>query len=101
MEAYEPFPYDPTTAAHLAYNAYGDFVEWKNYAGLPMPKWEDLPEKIRQAWVAATKNTLRLSMRTICSKCKKVPAEINDHDDGMGDPVCCGCYESGLPEEPV
>lgn len=40
--------------AERGYRAYGDFVEWKNYAGLPMPKWGELPEKIRGAWVHAT-----------------------------------------------
>lgn len=94
-------PYNPELAGHFAYDEYGDFVEWKNYAGHPMPKWEDLPEKIRGAWIAASRKVMRLSMGTMCPKCKKKPACINDHDDGMGDPVCCDCYESGLPEEPV
>lgn len=39
--------------AEFGYNAYGDFVGWKNYAGLPMPKWAELPEKIRHAWTEA------------------------------------------------
>lgn len=39
--------------AHVAYDAYGDFVEWKNFRGDPMPKWGDLPDKIRDAWRAA------------------------------------------------
>jgi len=39
--------------AHVAYDAYGDFVGWKNYAGAPMPQWHELPDKIRDAWRAA------------------------------------------------
>lgn len=39
--------------AIMAYNAYGDYVEWKDYQGLPMPKWEELPEKIQVAWLKA------------------------------------------------
>ena len=38
--------------AKAGYERYGEFVGWKNYAGLPMPKWEDLPEKTRGAWTA-------------------------------------------------
>lgn len=42
-----------------------------------------------------------------CHKCLKTmdqgaPGLINDGDDGLGPPVCCDCYESGVePESPV
>lgn len=36
-----------------AYKRYGNYVGWKNYAGLPMPRWEDLTEKIQGAWFVA------------------------------------------------
>lgn len=39
--------------AHDAYNRYGAYTDWKNYAGLPMPQWGDLPARIRNAWRAA------------------------------------------------
>jgi hypothetical protein len=39
--------------AITAYQAYGNSVEWKNYQGLPMPRWDDLPAAIKQAWVDA------------------------------------------------
>ncbi len=39
--------------AKAAYIAYGDAVAWKNHRGDPMPAWDDLPEAIRAAWVAA------------------------------------------------
>ncbi len=39
--------------AKLAYNAYGDAVDFKNYQGLPMPSWDDLGDAIQGAWVAA------------------------------------------------
>jgi hypothetical protein len=42
-------------AAKIAYQAYGDTTDWKNYLGLPMPLWAQLPDKIREAWVAAAK----------------------------------------------
>lgn len=58
--------------AQIAYHAYGEAVgvlalcvdselpnpkgqttDFKNYQGLPMPKWENLSLKIQQAWIAA------------------------------------------------
>jgi hypothetical protein len=36
--------------AIVAYQAYGESVDWKNYLGLPMPRWDDLPPAIKQAW---------------------------------------------------
>lgn len=39
--------------AREAYHAYGEVTDFKNYQGLPMPKWEDLTDKIREAWIAA------------------------------------------------
>lgn len=44
--------------ARTAYDAYGASVEWKNYQGLPMPTFEDLPPRIKDAWVAATLATV-------------------------------------------
>ncbi len=35
------------------YEAYGKTTDFKNYQGLPMPDWEELPEQIRSAWVSA------------------------------------------------
>lgn len=39
--------------AQLAYQAYGQVTDFKNYQGLPMPSWSELPPKIREAWGAA------------------------------------------------
>lgn len=39
--------------AMAGYVAYGDYVEWQNYQGLPMPAWIDLGERIQGAWMAA------------------------------------------------
>jgi hypothetical protein len=36
-----------------AYEAYAEVTSWKNWQGLPMPAWEDLPELIRRAWSEA------------------------------------------------
>ena len=42
-----------TPLARIAYQAYGETTDFKNFRGEPMPEWDDLPEKIRQAWEAA------------------------------------------------
>ena len=36
--------------AKIAYTAYGKTTDFKNFMGNPMPLWEELPEKIREAW---------------------------------------------------
>ena len=41
--------------AKQAYHAYGQVTDFKNYQGLPMPEWEALTDKIREAWKAAAK----------------------------------------------
>lgn len=48
--------------AEQAYQAYGAVTDFKNYQGLPMPKWAELPPKIREAWCAATKATRRSTL---------------------------------------
>lgn len=40
--------------ARFAYMNYGKVTEFKNYQGLPMPEWEDLPPKIQLAWRKAS-----------------------------------------------
>ena len=40
--------------ARIAYEAYGQSTDNKNFRGDPMPAWGDLPVTIQQAWVAAT-----------------------------------------------
>jgi len=37
------------------YLAYGSVTDMKNYQGLPMPLWKDLPEKIQRAWFASVR----------------------------------------------
>ena len=39
--------------AKLAYEAYAKVTDWKNFRGDPMPQFDDLPEKIIEAWKAA------------------------------------------------
>lgn len=51
--------------AKIAYEAYGAVTDYKNYQGLPMPKWEELPSKIQQAWVAAAKASAMEAIKVI------------------------------------
>lgn len=44
-----------TNRARVAYAAYGQTTDFKNFRGDPMPAWDDLPEKIREAWVNASR----------------------------------------------
>jgi hypothetical protein len=42
-----------STLGRAAYAGYGDRTGWKTYDGRVMPEWEELPERIREAWEAA------------------------------------------------
>jgi len=42
-----------------AYHAYGAVTDHKNYQGLPMPEWEALTDKIREAWIGAVQDVFR------------------------------------------
>lgn len=46
------------TLGQIAYTAYGDTVDWKNFQGNPMPSWEQLPDIIQRAWEAAAENAV-------------------------------------------
>jgi hypothetical protein len=41
--------------AQVMYQAYGETTDFKNFQGNPMPAWEELPEGIQKAWIAAAK----------------------------------------------
>lgn len=45
--------------AKSAYRAYGAVTDHKNYQGLPMPEWEALTDKIREAWIGAVQDVFR------------------------------------------
>lgn len=44
---------DQIRLAKLAYDAYGETTDHKNYQGLPMPTWDALGDTIQGAWVSA------------------------------------------------
>ena len=37
----------------IAYEAYGDYVGWVSYNNEHMPTWQNLPQRIRDAWESA------------------------------------------------
>jgi hypothetical protein len=43
----------PESRARIAYTAYGRQTGFKNFVGDPMPAFDDLPDQIRGAWIAA------------------------------------------------
>lgn len=56
--------------AKHAYQAYGESTGFENYAGLPMPEWDDLGERIQGAWVAATEAVRK---KVIAAPARAVP----------------------------
>lgn len=40
--------------AQVAYEAYAKSTGWLNFLGARMPEWSALPDKIREAWRAAS-----------------------------------------------
>jgi hypothetical protein len=71
--------------AQFAYYSYGAQTGWKNYQGLPMPKWADLPSNIRAAWRNSTKTVLCASgtLDGIASNAKNIkPVVLPKGDSG-------------------
>lgn len=57
-------PWPTEMLARIAYHAYGEHTDFKNFQGNPMPLWEELPDRIRGAWrqaAASVRNTLKES----------------------------------------
>lgn len=49
--------------AQLAYAAYGNHVNWKNFQGDAMPYFDDLPIRIQGAWQAAAEMVVKYVTR--------------------------------------
>jgi hypothetical protein len=43
----------PESRARIAYTAYGRVTDFKNFQGNPMPMFDDLPDRIKEAWISA------------------------------------------------
>jgi hypothetical protein len=46
------------TYAQIAYEAYASHQDWKNYAGLPIPPWQEVRPDIQEAWHVAVTTVL-------------------------------------------
>ncbi len=55
----------PVEMAQVAYRAYGEVTDFKNFRGEPMPAWDDLGDTIQRAWVAAAKAVEHASMHAL------------------------------------
>lgn len=54
----QELPVDWEELAKVAYRAYGEVTDFKNFQGNPMPDWNDLTPTIQQAWQAAVKKSV-------------------------------------------
>jgi hypothetical protein len=54
---------DELEISRVAYRAFGDAVDWKNFRGDPMPDFDSLPPRIRGAWLASTIATIDAHVR--------------------------------------
>lgn len=39
--------------ARMAFEAYAEHQDWKNYQGLPIPTWDAVRQDIKDAWEVA------------------------------------------------
>ncbi|MDA0244685.1 MAG: hypothetical protein OT477_14800 [Chloroflexi bacterium] len=46
-------PEDFPKLGQIAYEAYGDFRDWKAWDGKPMPTWAEVNEGIKAAWAVS------------------------------------------------
>lgn len=51
--------------AKAAYEDYAALTDWKNFQGLSMPQWTDLPEQIQKAWCAASASVVHHVLRDV------------------------------------
>lgn len=59
--------------AKKGYEAYGNQTDFKNFRGEPMPAWDELPETIQSAWVAAANV---IAMETVTDFAKGLHEEL-------------------------
>jgi hypothetical protein len=52
-----------TDVARAGYEGYGDWTGWRTYDDRDMPRWDDLPDNTRLAWVAAAAAITRKVLR--------------------------------------
>jgi len=50
--------------ARLAYRAYGEVTDFKNFQGNPMPEFDNLTDKIKEAWCSSAVAVWNLALNT-------------------------------------
>lgn len=61
------------------YDAYGETTNFKNFLGNEMPKFDELPEDIKVAWVNATQRGIELHLK----KCNIISPKINTGESNV------------------
>lgn len=49
--------------AKECYHKYAEVTDFKNFRGEPMPAFDSLPDKIKEAWIAASRYAYDLGYR--------------------------------------
>lgn len=49
--------------ARAGYEGYGEWTGWKTFDDRDMPRWDDLSERTRLAWVAAAGAIVRVVLK--------------------------------------
>lgn len=62
--------------AKTAYEEYAGYTNWKNYQGLQMPEWNDLPDNIQKAWIAASAGVVDVVLKNPDEATKMAQTEI-------------------------
>jgi hypothetical protein len=67
---------EPLDLARIGYGAYGDDTDWTNYAGHPMPSWQELPAPHKRAWVAAAEAIARAAVEPTIGQTPAEPTPV-------------------------
>lgn len=54
-----------TEVARAGYEGYGRWTNWRTHDGQPMLPWDELPQPVQHAWVAAAGAIVRVVLRPV------------------------------------
>lgn len=64
------------TNGQIAYAAYAESTGGKTYDGRPMPLWDELPQRIRDAWTAAAEAVRTALVTSVSSTGARFPFSV-------------------------
>lgn len=67
--------------ARIAYKKYGQVTDFKNYQGFPMPEFDALPDKIKEAWEQASLAAHAVGYYEAMSEMKEHVDEMQENID--------------------